>query len=134
VGLRRAIALVVGVAFAMAGCHHAARVPLLGIGPLRAGDPTLYDDALRAVRAAGHAPVRTDPVHGRFSVRALSDPSRETLFVVQCSRDGYVTVAPEGRLVTRQGDLFEVTRAVREEWTDLVLALERTVPEVTGTP
>lgn len=80
-------------------------------------------------RAAGHPPLHADAEHGRFEVRASSDPTRETTFVVQCSRDGFVTVTPEGRRVIRNGDTFEVTPEVRREWAELVIAIERTVPE-----
>lgn len=102
---------------------------MLGVGPLRANDPTLFDDALTAVREAGHPPVHSDPAHGSFSVRASSDPQRRTLFVVQCSRDGFVTVTPSGGAVVREGDRFLVSRALRDEWAELVMAIERSVPE-----
>jgi hypothetical protein len=122
-------ALVAIVGIVVAGCHGPAHVPLLGVGPLRVGDPTLFDDTVTAVRAAGHPPVRSDPEHGRFTVRATADPTRATLFVIQCSRDGYVTVMPTGGHVTRTGDLFEVSQEIRNEWADLVMAIERSVPE-----
>jgi hypothetical protein len=114
---------------ALAGCHGPVYTPMLGIGPLRAEDPTLFDDAMSAVRETGHPPVRSDPEHGVFSVRANSDPQRRTLFLVQCSRDGFVTVTPSGGDVVREGDHFLVSRAMRTEWAELVMAIERSVPE-----
>jgi hypothetical protein len=122
-------ALVLFGSAALTGCHGAVYTPVLGVGPLRANDPTLFDDAMSAVREAGHPPVRSDPEHGVFSVRAMSDPQRRTLFLVQCSRDGFVTVTPTGGDVVREGDRFLVSRAVRAEWTELVMAIERSVPE-----
>jgi hypothetical protein len=120
----------VGVIIALASGCHARSTPLLGIGPLRRDDPTLYDDALAVARESGHAPVEADSVHGRFSVRATSDPTRRTVFIVQCSRDGFITVTPEGPRVARQGDAFMMTRALGQEWRDLVVSIERGVPEV----
>lgn len=115
---------------ATAGCHHGAvQVPLLGVGPLRAEDPTLYDDVIAALRSAGHPPVRSDPEHGRFTVRATSDPNRSTVFVVQCSRDGFVTVAPQGARIEHHGDQFVVSTELRTEWAELIMAIERTVAE-----
>lgn len=127
-GLRGGV-LVAIVGIAIAGCHGPVHVPTLGVGPLRADDPTLFDDTLTAVRAAGHPPVRSDPEHGRFTVRATSDPGRATLFVIQCSRDGFVTVTPSGGNVTREGETYVVSRELRTEWADLVMAIERSVPE-----
>lgn len=121
---------VIALAVAASGCHHElVQVPLLGVGPLRAEDPTLYTDVLEALRASGHPPMRTDPEHGRFTVRATSDPHRETTFVVQCSRDGFVLVTPEGQRVHHEGDLFEVSPDVRTEWAGLITTIERTVSE-----
>src|SRR5207249_1695868 len=125
-------ALVVGLWVALgslAGCHHATvAVPMLGVGPLRAEDPSLYEDVVNALRAAGHPPVRSDPEHGRFSVRATSDPNREIVFVVQCSRDGYVIVTPESRRLRREGEAYLVAPEVRTEWSEIIMAIERSVP------
>ena len=113
---------------AVSGCHPRA-VPLLGYGPIRADDPTLFEDAVSAARTAGHPPVSTDPTHGSFVVRAYEDPTRSTIFVVQCSRDGYLTIVPTGPHVVRIGDRFLVDPDVRNELAELVAALERAIPE-----
>ena len=115
-------------AIAAVGCHTHA-VPLLGTGPFRVDDPGVYDDALVASRRAGHPAIRVDPDHGRFAVRAQSDPMRQTVFIVQCSRDGFVTVTPTGGRVVRTRDTFVVPPALRTEWTNLVWALEHAIPE-----
>ncbi|MFO0680960.1 MAG: hypothetical protein U0234_02865 [Sandaracinus sp.] len=115
---------------ACAGCHATTAVPIVGIGPMRVGDATLYDDALAAVRESGHTLVQADPAHGRFAVRARTDPTRRTLLVVQCSRDGYLTIHPEGGDVVRRGDEIDVSPALRTEWLELALAIEAAVPEV----
>lgn len=112
------------------GCHATTAVPLVGLGPMRVGDPTLYDDALTAVRETGHTLVYADPARGRLAVRAHADPTRRTVLVVQCSRDGYLTIFPEGRGVVREGDALIVEPALRREWLELAIALEEHVPEV----
>lgn len=122
--------LVALVALACAGCHATAAVPLVGLGPMRAGDPTLYDDALAVARETGHTLVHADPVHGRFAVRARTDPTRRTVIVVQCSRDGYLTIYPDGGDVVRRGDALDVSAALRTEWLELAIAIEAGVPEV----
>ena len=111
------------------GCHREVHAPLLALGPLRADDPTLYDDAVRAAAESGHRPVRVDPEHGRFAVRANTDPSRETVFVVQCSRDGYITIVPQGGRVVRAGDEFELWPELRCEYAQFAIGMERLIPE-----
>ncbi len=122
--------LAIAAALACAGCHATSAVPFVGLGPIRVGDPTLYDDAVAAARDAGHVLVRADPAHGRFAVRARSDPSRGTVLVVQCSRDGYVTIHPEGSSVVRRGDEIDAPPALRREWLELAIAIDENVPEV----
>jgi hypothetical protein len=127
VGTWRAVTLVV-LLTAIAGCHHDSLVPLLGIGPVSTG-AEVFDDAVRAARESGHSPIRTDPEHGRFAVRARADPSRQTVFIIQCSQDGYVTIVPEGGGVVRIGDAFRLTSPMRAEYGELAIALERAIPE-----
>ncbi len=122
-------ALILVAALSGAGCARTTRAPLLGIGPFRPGDPTLYDDAIAAARDAGHPAVRTDPERGLFAVRAASDPMRRTYFVVQCSRDGFLTITPQSPDIVRTGDSFTLSRELRDEYGELVLALERSIPE-----
>ena len=55
--------------------------------------------------------------------------TRQTIFVVQCSQDGYVTIEPQGGTVSRVGDAFLLTAPVRIEYTELAVALERGIPE-----
>ncbi len=57
----------------VAGCHGPAHVPLLGVGPLRAGDPTLFDDTITAVRAAGQQDyIVADGTSCRHQIRDLA--------------------------------------------------------------
>ena len=113
----------------VAGCHHAAMMPLLAVGPLHRGDAGVLDEALDAARASGHPSFHSDLEHGRFVVHANSDPSRRARFVVQCSRDGYVTITPEGDGVVREGDRFTMPREMRDEYAELAVVLERAIPE-----
>ena len=126
-GTWRALVLMMLVS-ASAGCHRDGLVPLLAVGPVRTG-AAVFEDAVRVARESGHPAIRTDPEHGRFAVRALADPSRQIVFVVQCSRDGYVTIVPEGGGVVRTGDSFRLTTAMRTEYGELAIALERGIPE-----
>lgn len=126
---KNALLLLVSLAAfgAAAGCY-TPRVPQLGAGPFRRDDATLLDDALTAARDAGHPAVRVDAEHGRFAVAAQRG-AIGTVFVVQCSRDGFIAVTPVGPSVGRAGDDYVVSRELRQEWSDLVLTLERSIPE-----
>lgn len=110
-----------------AACSHAMPTPRLGLGPIRPGDPTVFEDALEAAREAGHPAIETDREHGRFVVRALSDASRNTVFVVQCALDGYLSVTAERR--GTEGALDVLPPATRNEYASFVLALERSIQE-----
>ncbi|MBX7191501.1 MAG: hypothetical protein K1X94_05565 [Sandaracinaceae bacterium] len=105
----------------------AQRTPILGGGPGRAGDPEIFDDALRGVRTLSYQPTQLRPEQGSFVVIARSDRSGATQFRVQCFREGYVSVVPEGPAVERVGEDLHLSGRLREEYLRVATAVSNAI-------
>jgi len=120
-GLVRSLAL--ATTLALAGCAGTVTVPILGGGPGTPGDPRVLDDALRGVQSAGYQPLRVDEAAGRFIVLARSDRNGLTRFLVQCFREGYVSIEAEGPGVSRDEGHLRLPAAVAQEYRRIALAV-----------
>ena len=117
-----ASALLIGAS--IGGCG-GVPAPPLGAGPIDRVEGGIFEETLIAVRTAGYRPIDIEAESGRFVVIARSDSQGATRFVVQCFRDGWISVVPSGPGVTEAGGRYSMPRAIRTEYARLAEEIDQ---------
>ncbi len=117
------IVFAIALSLASSACASHAPLPILGGGPGREADPQVFDDAIRSAQSLAYQPLQLDPEHGRFVVLARGDRSGTTHFRVQCFREGFVSVVPEGPTIDRVGDAVRIEGHLRDEYLRFATAI-----------
>lgn len=125
--MRFARSLALAGLLALAGCAGSITTPVLGGGPGASGDPRVLDDAMHGVQAVGYQPLRVDPAAGRFVVLAQSDRNGLTQFAVQCFREGFVSIVPDGPGITQEGERFRMPGPIAQEYRRLAFAVSAAI-------
>ncbi len=111
--------------------------PMSDIRPLAvslpARDPAVFNRLTDFVRALGYTVVEADPASGTFAITARRWAPRDerVRFVVQCTRDGFASIAverhgagaPERIESHRRGGTLRLPTELADEYRDLAIAM-----------
>lgn len=123
-GLRTALVLTM---LAAVGCGGATTRPLVAGPYTLRSEPELFERVVEAARSHGYEVSESDPVRGRFAVRAHTSGPRNlpAAFVVQCYRPGWIEVTAAASFIRMEHGAMRMPGSLYEEYRDFALALMR---------
>src|SRR5688572_11254393 len=128
---RRAIPILLA-AVLIGACGRLSSVPPLSVGPVQPA-PETFQQLVTFVQARGYTPLEADPATGTLRVQANTSSRRGAyMFTLQCYREGWVSIIPNGPNVRRDGDVWLLPGSLREEYVDLGTALAQAMPRTSG--
>jgi hypothetical protein len=110
-------------ALLLAACGQLSRVPPLRVGPVESNAET-FERLQTFVQARGYVPTHTNATRGTLRFRSsFSRPGLQYTFTIQCYREGWVALIPQGPRVRRDRDSWLMPGPLRREYVDLGVAL-----------